>query len=90
MKLNMTLLNLIIAVQDKRKFLVSHRLLTRTEDIDWYLETRKYFFNIEEQIIKKAGIIPNLQTFEKILSCKLPEGCEEVEYHELNKFEVNI
>lgn len=96
MKLNQTLLSIICAVQDCKKFEVSKLFLEccRDEDtsltFDWHKNVKKYFHSIDKILINKAGIKKNNITFERILDCKLPDEVYNTEYCDLGKFEVLI
>lgn len=85
MKLNITLLNIIIVVQSCKIFELSRGLLNGYKT-DWYKNTEDYFLEIDRELADKAGIKLNHNTFEKILSYVIPDTAEEVEYSELGQF----
>lgn len=99
MKLNRTLLSIILAVQDCRNFELSKSSLKSCKydnpydeghNYDWYKNVEKYFLSIDDSLFKKAGIKKNTYTFENILSCKIPDEAHDTEYCDLGKFEVCI
>ncbi|MCQ4924918.1 hypothetical protein NE686_17585 [Tissierella carlieri] len=92
MKLNRTLLSIILALQDCKQFELSKYLLDKCKDENvsckWHENVEKYFFSIDDSLMSNAGIGKNAHTFERILSCKVPDEVYDIEYCDLRKFEV--
>lgn len=92
MKLNKVLLDIIIAVQAKKKFEVSEKYLKQDlgteKDYDWFRATEAYYYSLDKELFKLAGIKKNNINFVKILDFKLDERVFEVEEYLLGEFEV--
>ena len=63
MKMNADVLNIIHDVLDYKKHIISHQLVMRAKDFDWYETCKSYFFSLP----LPDGMHKSLNTFEKIL-----------------------
>ena len=99
MRLNRTLLSIILAVKDCKEFELSKFSLESCKfddpydsrnKYDWYENVEKYFYSIDDSLMSKAGIVKDTYTFERILSCKIPDEVYDTEYCDLGKFIVLI
>lgn len=99
MNLNRTLLSIICAVQDCKAYEISKSTLESCKyeapynlqhNYDWHGNVEKYFYSIDDVLMKKAGIVKNTITFERILSCVIPEEAYDTEYCDLGQFSVFI
>lgn len=90
MELNIVLLNIIIAVQNRLCFERSNSMLVSSlneeQRYDSYGITERYFKDINRELVDKAGIKQNRDTFDKIISYQIPDEAESVEYSELGQF----
>lgn len=84
-KMNETLLNLICYIKDTVTQVISEGIL-KQQALDWYSIAQKEFYGLSEKYFKKAGISPNKQNFEAILSYTFPEGLRNTEFSQLEKF----
>lgn len=64
MQLNITLLNIILAVQACKEFELNKACLERCKtddysenvDYNWYRNVEKYFYNMDDVLTKKLGL----------------------------------
>lgn len=84
-RLNETLLNLIILVQNHYKYIISENRILNTGNV-WNRQ-KEYYYNIDSNIFKNAGIDKNDINFDKIMSFRITESMRTTEYSDLQKFE---
>jgi len=85
MEMNKGLLNLIIMVQNYKQLKLDEGLFYK-KGIDWWNETKGYYFNIDMDLMHKLGLNKNLNDFDHVLSYKITDEMENTEYSELGKF----
>lgn len=90
MRLNETLLALIIYVQMSKKYHSAGVLLDLPENDDWYQPTRDDFFAVPEDIFAKAGISACPANFEMMLSFEVTDEMLDAQSDELGKFKVSF
>lgn len=62
-KFNKEVLNVINAVKDYKKFIVSNNHIYNNDNFDWYVETEKYF----KSLPLPKGLNPSMACLESIL-----------------------
>ena len=94
MKLNETLLALIIYIQSSKQYYISKIILNFSGDVppdhDWYMPTRDDFFAVPEDIFAKAGISACTANFDMMLSFEVTDEMLDAQPDELGKFTVGF
>ena len=91
-KMSEGLLHLIVMVQDYKNYLMSRVMFERyfhnnVNGIDFYKETKDFYYNIDSEILKQYGLSKNDVSFNKVYNYKVTEEMENIEYCFLDKFE---
>jgi len=91
-KLTAQILNLVIMVQDYKRAIHSqnlfYNLIGKTELIkDTYEESKDFFNNIGNDVLKEMGLSTNLISFEKVMDFKVTKEMTETLYDDLGKFD---
>lgn len=85
------LLDLLVMVQDYRKFLLSEIMYKEAHDIpaekDWFSKTQAFFNSIDNQILNKYGLCKNKISFDVVLGFIITPEMLATKYEELDKFE---
>lgn len=88
-KMNETLLYIIATVQDYKRYLVGKNHLDKLinkDQLDWFLETEKFFNSLDKELFDNAGIKQNRFTLENILLYKITEEVNNTAFEDLGKF----
>ena len=89
MKLNRGLLELIIMVQDYKKYVASKNAYNQAHglsELNWYHETEMFYYAIDKEILNKYGLLRNLASFEKVYNFVVTDEIMNTNYGELGKF----
>lgn len=62
--MNMDILNVICAVLDHKRFIISNNMINPKYDFSWYEENRKYYFSLD----LPDGLSKNISDYERILA----------------------
>lgn len=85
MKLNKKLLNLIIMLQDYKRFSIS-RNIAYGGSIDWYGNTKAFYYDIPDVHFEEAGIKQNRYNFDKMLDYVVTEEIKSAYPNNLDSF----
>ena len=83
--LNTKLLNVLCAIEDRKKLAQSESILGLTDD--WYADTSKYIDSLPQALTADLGLVKNAYCKNAILQFKVPPAWKEAETHELNQFQ---
>ena len=84
MRMNEQILNILNAVVDYKKFIISNNMIFQNKEFDWYRETEKYFSSLP----LPDGMKHSKYFFEKILAIdgKTLDKFNSTESEELSKY----
>lgn len=84
MTMNEQILNIINAVVDYKKFIISNNMIFQNKEFNWYRETEKYFFSLP----LPDGMKHSKYFFEKILAIdkKTLDAFNSTESEKLSKY----
>jgi hypothetical protein len=80
------LLNVICAVQDCKKFIISKNMMNN-EKTNWYKETQQFYFSIDDEVINASGLNKNINNYEKVLRYPVNDEILNTSYDELYQFQ---